>query len=220
MKREDINYVNSWNKSFKNKATMIECVKAVIEGIWISNARFGDVEDIILERNVRIVSNTSGNGTLEWMKDWGFDPIILQIERYDTKTKTSKWIPLYIKGKDNHWSFDLYALRKSITQQGLKLAKDYNISEKEIKDLFNKYHYNDKEAYKELMANRPDLYQNIRSIKKRYPSLHEIDYQTIRAAYCPCLDPLYNWTTDLDKAGITKKQQEEFAYEKMKQYIK
>ena len=218
MKRDSINYVNSWNKSFKNKASMVDCLKAVIEGVWVSGRN--DVEDIILNTNVRIVKNLFHSGNGWYVKDFGLEPITLEILRYNDKTKESKWVDLYLRDKDKYWSFDLYELRRAVTKRGLGFSKEYNITETEVRELFNKYHYDDKSAYEELMKNRPDLYQSFRGSYKKYEKVLECEYSTIRAAYCPCLDPLYNWANDLDKAGITKEQQEEFAYEKMKDYIR
>lgn len=217
MKKEDIKYVNSWEKSFKKGASMVDCVRAVIEGIWASGKE--DVEDITLHPRVRIVPNSVI--TSDWIsKKFGVEPIELQVEIYDYKKKENKWTDIFLKDKDRYWSFDLYTMRRAITQRGLDFSKKYNITEEEVKSLFNKYHYDDKAAYEELMNNRPDLYQTIRGSDKKYGKISDFEYSNIRAAYCPCLDPFYNWYHDLDKAGITKEQQEEFAYEKMKGYIK
>lgn len=218
MKQEDIKYVNSWEKCFKNKASMVDCVKAVIEGIWTSGRE--GAEDIILHSNVRIERDPI-TASSDWVsKEFGIAPIELQVEVYDYKKYKYKWMQIFLKDKDKYWSFDLYTMRRAVTKRGLEFSKKYNITEEEIRSLFDKYHYDDKAAYKELMSNRPDLYQTIHGTDKKYEIVSDFEYSTIRAAYCPCLDPFYNWYRNLDKAGITKEQQEEFAYEKMKGYIK
>jgi len=217
MKRKDIEYVNSWSNSFKKGASMVDCVRAVIEGIWTSGRE--GIEDIILHPHVRIRHNTVINSDYV-AKQYGVEPIELQVEVYDYKKQEDKWIEIYLKDKDKYWSFDLFEMRKAITRRGLEFSKQYNITEAEVRALFDKYHYDDEAAYKELMKNRPDLYQTIRGCSKKYEKISDYEYSTIRAAYCPCLDPFYNWYCDLDKAGITKEQQEEFAYEKMKGYIR
>lgn len=216
MKQTDIKYVNSWEKSFKKGASMVDCVRAVIEGVWASGR--DDVEDIILHPHVRIEHNTVISSDYV-AKQYGVEPIELQVEVYDYKNKKDKWINIYLKDKDKYWSFDLFEMRKAVTKRGLEFSKKYNITEEEIRSLFDKYHYDDEAAYKDLMNNRLDLYQTIRGTDKKYEIMSVFEYSTIRAAYCPCLDPYYNWCNDLDKAGITKAQQEEFAYEKMKDYI-
>jgi len=114
----------------------------------------------------------------------------------------------------------LFKLRRELTNYGLEVAKKLNITESEVRELFNKYHYDDDKSYEELMSKRKDLSYYSDEAKITYELLYKFQYKAIRVAYCPCLDPCYSWCSDLDKAGITKAQQEEFAYEKMKEYIK
>ena len=94
-------------------------------------------------------------------------------------------------------------MRKAITKRGLEAAKEHKITKEEIIELHKKHGWDDDAMYQELIANRPDLWDTYgKNGENKYCNLHELDFKTIRAAFCPHFDTLYNWMDYPEKAGF------------------
>ena len=207
MKREDINYFNSWAKSFKNCSPAM-VMKAVIEGIWIASNK--DPEDIYLVYPKLIVRSIGSSANVD--KQFGMCPFEFSIEdgesyRWEKEDEKNN-VPSYQrrhKGRDINsfgvsWHLDRYEMRKAVTRNGLEAAKSYKITKEEIEALHKKHGWDDDAMYQELIANRPDLWTAYNGGK--YCNLHELSFKDIRAAFCPHFDTMYNWMDYPEKAGF------------------
>ena len=207
MKREDIQYLNSWSKSFR-KCSPAMVMKAVIEGIWISSNK--DPEDIYLVYPRLIVRSRGGSAEVD--KQFGLCPFEFAIEdgetyRWEKEDKDKPYHQQRHKGRDINsfgvsWCLDRYEMRKAITKRGLEDAKAYNITKDEIVALHKKHGWDDDAMYQELIENRPDLWDTLPSGKNRWCNLHELAFKDIRAAFCPHFDTGYNWMDYPEKAGF------------------
>ena len=209
MKREDIQYFNSWAKSFRN-CSVAQVMQAVLEGIWIASNK--DPEDIYLVYPRLIVRSIGSSASVD--KQFGLCPFEFAIEdgetyRWEEEDKKNN-IPSYKrrhKGRDINsfgvsWHLDRYEMRKAITKRGLEDAKAYKITKEEIVALHKKYGWDDDAMYQELIANRPDLWSSFSEGGQKFCNLHELAFKDIRAAFCPHFDTLYNWMDYPEKAGF------------------
>ncbi len=205
MKREDINYLNSWSKCFK-KASIAQVIQGLIDGIWICSNY--DPEDIYLVQPKLIVRSTCPDVD----KEFGLCPFEFSIRDGETYKKnigsSAKAGEEIKKGRmindfGYSWCLDKYEMRKAVTKIGLEHAKENKISKEEVEALHKKFGWDDEAAYKELMANRPDLMKKSSYDSNYiYPAIDEDDYKYIRAAFIPHCDTLYNWMDYPQKAGI------------------
>ena len=205
MKREDINYFNSWAKSFRN-CSVAQVMQAVLEGIWIASNK--DPEDIYLVYPKLIVRSIGGSANVD--KQFGLCPFEFSIEDGETYRweKEDKDKPSYHrrhKGRDINsfgisWCLDRYEMRKAVTKNGLETAKVYKITKEEIEALHKKHGWDDDAMYQELIENRQDLWTAYNGGK--YCNLHELAFKDIRAAFCPHFDTMYNWMDYPEKAGF------------------
>ena len=209
MKREDIQYFNSWAKSFR-KCSPAQVMKGLLEGIWINSNK--DPEDIYLIFPKLI---TNSRGTSEIDKQFGLCPFEFALD--DTETweedgfdhKKGDYIKKgrFINSFGDSWWLDRYEARKAVTRIGLKKAKENKITKEEVIALHEKYGWDDEAAYKELMANRPDLMIKSKYSDYIYPAIDDDEYKYIRAAFIPHCDTLYNWMDHPEKAGIEYHQE-------------
>lgn len=208
MKREDIQYFNSWSESFKN-CSPAKVMQALTEGIWIASNE--DPEDIYKVYPKLIVRSIGGNAKVD--KQFGLCPFEFSIEDSETYDwgKEDKDKPLHerrhkhrdINGFGLTWHLDKYEMRKAITKRGLENAKYYKITKEEIMALHEKYGWDDNAMYNELILNRSDLWSwTIFTEGKKFCNLHESTFKIIRAAFCPHLNTFYNWMDYPEKAGI------------------
>ena len=210
MKREDIQYFNSWAKSFRN-CSVAQVMQAVIDGIWICSNK--DPEDIYLVYPKLIVRSIGSSASVD--KQFGLCPFEFSIEDGETyrweKEDEKNNKPSYQrrhKGRDINafgvsWHLDRYEMRKAITKRGLEAAKEHKITKEEIIELHKKHGWDDDAMYQELIANRPDLWDTYgKNGENKYCNLHELDFKTIRAAFCPHFDTIYNWMDYPEKAGF------------------
>ena len=79
MKREDIQYFNSWAKSFRN-CSVAQVMQAVIDGIWICSNK--DPEDIYLVYPKLIVRSIGSSASVD--KQFGLCPFEFSIEDGET----------------------------------------------------------------------------------------------------------------------------------------
>jgi len=199
MKREDIQYFNSWNKSFK-KCSMATIMKGLLNGIWVNSNE--DPEDIYLVYP-KLITHT---GDPEVMKQFGQCPFEFYFEDSETYRWEKEGQKYAHKGRmmftyGDAWALDKYEMRKAITKTGLYFAKKYKITKKEIEALHKKYGWDDESAYNELMSNRPDLKIKSKYSDSVYDAIDARDYRYIRAAFCPHFDTGYNWMDYPEKAG-------------------
>ena len=207
MKREDIQYFNSWAKSF-GKCSPAKVMQAMLDGIWIASNK--DPEDIYLVYPKLIVRSIGGNADID--KQFGMCPFEFSIEDGETyrwekeDEKDNKHScqrrckSRDIKSFGVSWCLDRYEMRKAVARNGLEAAKNYKITEDEIVALHKKHGWDDDAMYQELIANRPDLWSTVG--ESRYCKLHELSFKSIRAAFCPHFDTLYNWMDYPEKAGF------------------
>ena len=203
MKKSDIKYFNSWEGSFKN-CSPAQVMRALLEGIWISSNE--DPEDIYLvypKLVVRAVGSTVNN-----YKQFGMCPFEFSFEDHETY-RWERWEEggeCSLKGRrisdfGYSWTLDPYEMRKAITKRGLEISNIYKITKEEIEALHKKYLWDDKAAYQDLMANRPDL--NLKTqLGYAYNAIDEHDYRCVRAAFVPHCDPRYKWMDYPEKAGF------------------
>ena len=152
MKREDINYFNSWAKCFR-KASPAQVMQAIIDGIWISSNK--DPEDIYLVFPKLIVR--SYREIAEVDKKFGLCPFEFSIEDGETYRWEKAGDKHAHKGRDinmfgTNWHLDKYEMRKAVTRTGLELAEHYKITKDEIVALHKKYGWDDDAMYKELIG--------------------------------------------------------------------
>lgn len=202
MKREDINYFNSWAKCFR-KASPAQVMQAIIDGIWISSNK--DPEDIYLVFPKLIVR--SYREIAEVDKKFGLCPFEFSIEDGETYRWEKAGDKHAHKGRDinmfgTNWHLDKYEMRKAVTKTGLELAKHYKITKDEIVALHKKYGWDDDAMYKELIENRPDLWSSLHEGGQKFCNLHDLAFKDIRAAFCPHFDTIYNWMDYPEKAGF------------------
>lgn len=207
MKREDINYINSWAKSFRN-CSPAKVMQAIIDGIWIASNK--DPEDIYKVYPKLIVRSVGGSAQVN--KEFGLCPFEFSIEDGETYEweKEDKDKPSYghrhkgrdINGFGSSWHLDKYEMRKAITKNGLELAKRYKITKEEIVALHKKYGWDDDAMYKELIENRTDLWGSLHEGGQKFCDLHDLAFKDIRAAFCPHFDTAYNWMDYPEKAGF------------------
>ena len=209
MKREDIQYFNSWAKSFSN-CSPAQVMQAVLNGIWINSNK--DPEDIYLVFPKLIVRSYGSSAEVD--KQFGLCPFEFAIEDGETyrweKEDKEAGKPSYKcrhKGRDINafgvsWCLDRYEMRKAVTRSGLELAERYKITKEEIVALHKKHGWDDDAMYQELIANRPDLWSTLPSGKNKWCDLHELAFKDIRAAFCPHFNTMYNWMDYPEKAGF------------------
>ena len=202
MKREDIQYFNSWAKSFRN-CSPAQVMQAVLEGIWIASNK--DPEDIYLVYPKLIVRSIGSSAEVD--KHFGMCPFEFSIEDSETYRWEKAGDKHPHKGRDINafgvsWHLDRYEMRKAVTKNGLEAAKEYKITKDEIVALHKKHGWNDEAMYQELIANRPDLWTTYGSKGEKYCNLHELAFKDIRAALCPHFDTIYNWMDYPEKAGF------------------
>ena len=205
MKREDIQYFNSWAKSFRN-CSPAQVMQAILNGIWISSNK--DPEDIYLVFPKLIVRSRGSSAEVD--KQFGMCPFEFALDDIETweedgfDHKKGDYIRKgrFINSFGESWTLDKYEMRKAITKRGLKFAKETKITKEEVEALHNKYGWDDEAAYKELMINRPDLMIKSEYSDQVYPAIDAHIYKYIRAAFCPHCDTCYNWMDDPEKAGI------------------
>lgn len=206
MKREDIRYFNSWAKSFR-KATPAIIMKGLLEGIWVNSNK--DPEDIYLVFPRLIVKSIDGCAEVD--KQFGVCPFEFSFEDSETyrweKEGKHHYKGRMMSGFGESWTLDKYEMRKAVTRVGLRLAKENKITKEEVEALHKKYGWDDAAAYKELMANRPDLKIKSNHSDYIYDAISDREYSYIRAAFIPHCNTLYNWMDAPEKAGIvyTKK---------------
>jgi len=199
MKREDIQYFNSWAKSFK-KATPAIIMRGLLEGIWVNSNK--DPEDIYLVFP-KLITEV---GSPEVMKHFGQCPFEFSFEDSETYHWEKEGRKHCHKGRmmfsyGESWTLDKYEMRKAVTKTGLWYAKKYKITKEEVEALHKKYGWDDEAAYKELMTNRPDLMLKSSYSDFKYAAIDADDYKYIRAAFCPHFDTMYNWMDYPEKAG-------------------
>ena len=198
MKREDIQYFNSWSKSFK-KCSMATIMKGLLNGIWISSNK--DPEDIY--RIFPKLITTETGGSAEVCKQFGTIPFEFSFDdsEFDENDKLIwKRKGRLMSGYKSSWALDRYEMRKAVTKTGLWYANKYKITKEEVKALHKKYGWDDESAYKELMTNRSDLMITTPT-GYVYEAIDANDYKYIRAAFCPHFDTGYNWMDYPEKAG-------------------
>jgi hypothetical protein len=202
MKREDIQYFNSWAKSFRN-CSPAKVMQAVLNGIWIASNK--DPEDIYLVYPKLIVRSIGSSAEVD--KQFGLCPFEFAIEDSETYRWEKAGDKHPHKGRDINafgvsWHLDRYEMRKAVTKNGLEAAKEYKITKDEIVALHKKHGWDDEAMYQELIANRPDLWTTYGSKGEKYCNLHELAFKDIRAAFCPHFDTIYNWMDYPEKAGF------------------
>ena len=206
MKREDMQYLNSWTECF-GKAGIAGVLNALINGIWISSNK--DPEDIykvypklVVAEHDELLCKEFGTCPFEFAIDDG--------EKWEEDSPSHKKGDYIQKGRlikdfGRSWHTDVYEMRKAVTKRGLKLAKQYNITAENVKALFDRFGYDDAAAYDELRIQRPDLIDLNLKCEHNGSDVWAItlsDYKYIRAAFVPHLDTLYNWMDYPEKAGI------------------
>lgn len=194
MKREDIKYINSWAKSFRN-CSPVKVMQAIIEGIWIASNN--DPEDIYKVYPELIIRSFDEGAQID--KEFGICPFEFAIEDGETYRKSRD-----INSFGVSWHLDKYEMRKAITRNGLEAAKQYKITRDEIIALHNKYGWDDDAMYKELINTRQDLWSSLSDGSKKFCDLNELAFKDIRAAFCPHFDTRYNWMDYPEKAGFSE----------------
>ncbi len=201
MRREDIRYFNSWAKSFRN-CSPAKVMEGVINGIWIASNR--DPEDII-KVYPKLITRPSCSTELD--KQYGLCPFEFafedgeSLEWHEKDPRMSSYKRRDINAFGHTWHLDKYELRKAITKDGLRYAKEFKITKKEIMALHKKHGWDDDAMYKELTENRPDLWNTYENGKSKYCLLGDLTFRDIRAALCPHFDTIYNWMDYPEKAG-------------------
>lgn len=202
MLKEDIEYVDSWANCFP-KASIAKIMQGLIEGIAVNSNK--DPEDICKVYPRLIVTARGDIAKVD--KQFNMCPFEFSFD----DGETWQWDKDDPEHKPHHkgrmmsqyreaWALDIYDMRKVVTEQGLKLAAEYNITKEEIKALHKKHGWDDDAMYKELLANRPDLWDEYHDTK--YAKVQDMAFKEIRAAFCPHFDTGYNWMDYPEKAGF------------------
>lgn len=208
MEKEDIEYFDSWANSFK-KCSPAKVMHALLYGIWICANH--DPEDIYLSYP-RLLTRI---GHPDNAKEFGSCPFEFALD----DTEDNEDGKVINKHRDIEyfgitWALDKYEMRKAITQRGLEMAKEYKITEDDIKSLVIKYGFStgyrcetDQKMYHDFITNHvadPKFWWG--QPEHQYFQISQREFSVIRAAFCPNLYHSYNWCDNLDKAGITAEQ--------------
>lgn len=203
MKREDIKYFNSWAKCFGAASPAI-VMDALVNGIWINSNK--DPEDIY-KVYPRLIAMEHSEWLCKKFSMCPFEFAIDDCEKWDSDGighKKGDYIQKgrFIKDFGRSWHTDVYEMRKAVTKQGLEIAKRHNITEEDIKALFDRFGYDDAAAYNELRTQRHDLNLKREHSESDFWAIDLSDYKYIRAAFIPHCNTLYNWMDYPEKAGI------------------